>query len=181
MINLLDKYNIHPKYTQEFTNYLYKFIDDPYLMDINAEILSRLDLENITLIFYDFPGAIEVTSGYRNNQVRFWPRTGLGPITQVDDSVSNEEYHREVLILELLTNIKDMLSKSNNILGINKLVAKIGIIIDLSTMRSEVKPFTEADTDEYRTLIRAEITNNRSIIRDYKINILTNERHIGIM
>jgi hypothetical protein len=171
---LLHKYNISSKYTYEFTNYLYKFIDDPYLMDINADVLSRLDLENIILIFDEFPGAIEVTYAHRPDNKRIWPNKVLGQLNLVsDDDISVSEYQKEILILELLNNIKDMLPKSNNILGINKLVAKIGIIIDLSTMRSEVKPFTEADTDEYRILIRSEITNNRSVIRDYKIKLLT--------
>ena len=160
--DLLNKYRIDQKYS----TYLEKFIEDPYLMDINAYVLSKLDRNiDIRILYETTTGSYAITTEFK-------------PMHQLDDIVNNE-YYSEILISELVSLIEKK-TLDNKILGIDKLVSKIGIVDNTTNLEfpnQELIPFTNFNFNinlGFRILLKSEITNDitliRGEIRDEKIN-----------
>lgn len=169
MINdLINKYNIGSRYVNEISCYLAKFIDNTYLMDINADVLSRMDLDNINIIFENTPnvcGIYQFILPQSANTIRF-----LDPSKpSLNYNMSDDDYYREYLVITAVDEIKSMMERENtNVLGINKLVYEIGGLLNIYDPKIELIPFSEIDKNlDYKIAIKSEIRFNKMIQREY--------------
>lgn len=172
--DILEKYNIGPRYSYEIYHYLSRFDNDPYLMDVNADVLSRLNLDNINIIFVDEPiGEYGISSPHMANNVMILPTTFTQTSGKVVD-INDENCYREVLVDELIKQINKLMSDNKtNTLGMNRLVSGIGVIKDPLNLKTGLIPFSVVNKSiDYITLLKSEISVDRTILRNYVIKTI---------
>lgn len=130
MIELLNRYGIEESYHNEIINYINNndFTDE--LIEVNVELFSEIIKRGIQFEFTDENvGCVEVSVHYSNESHSVYPVN-------------------RILIKEAIDNIVKFSENNSNLIRINKLVSKFGLMYNLDDRYYDTCSFSEFENSD---------------------------------